>query len=487
MTILHISAECYPAAKAGGLGDVVGALPKYLNNAGVETAVVMPKHRTKWLLNQTFETLMSGTVRIGWNWQPYSIEKCLNDTLGYDLYVVNAPQYFDRSGIYTDASGVGFEDEVQRSLLFQQAVIHWVMGMEEKPKVLHCHDHHTGLLPFMIQYCPEFESLASIRTVFTIHNGQYQGAFSWRDNQLMPLYRGEANGLLDWENTINPMASAIKCAWKFTTVSLGYLEELKANSGGLEWLINNEANKAVGILNGIDAQVWDPATDPMLSYNLVGDEVDTFKDRNREALIKMFNVNPAFPIITFIGRAVGEKGADLLPELYSRYLAMGGGANFLFLGTGDPSVTDALVRLAYQYPNQMGVMVDYNEAVSHKLYAGSDFLIMPSRVEPCGLNQMYSLRYGTVPIVRAIGGLRDTVTDISAPTGGSGIRFDAFSLTAAMTALHRSMRLWWDDKKGFMALRRNIMKIDNSWEYATQQYISLYELNDEESELEVGI
>ena len=487
MTILHISAECYPAAKAGGLGDVVGALPKYLNNAGVETAVIMPKHRTKWLLNQTFEPLMEGTVRIGWNWQPYSIEKCLNDTLGYDLYVVNAPQYFDRSGIYTDASGVGFKDEVQRSLLFQQAVIHWVMGMAEKPKVLHCHDHHTGLLPFMIQFCPEYESLAAIKTVFTIHNGQYQGAFSWRDNQLMPLYRGEANGLLDWENTINPMASAIKCAWKFTTVSLGYLEELKANSGGLEWLINNEASKSAGILNGIDAQVWDPAIDPMLSANLVDDEVDVFKDKNREALIRMFNVTPEFPIITFIGRAVGEKGADLLPLLYESYLEMGGAANFLFLGTGDPSVTDALIRLAMKYPKQMGVMVDYNEAVSHKLYAGSDFLIMPSRVEPCGLNQMYSLRYGTVPIVRAIGGLRDTVTDISAPTGGSGIRFDEFSLTAAMTALHRSMRLWWDDKRGFMALRRNIMKIDNSWEYATQQYINLYELDEEESVLEVGI
>ena len=175
MTILHISAECYPAAKAGGLGDVVGALPKYLNNAGVETAVIMPKHRTKWLANQEFEPLMDGSVRIGWEWQPYAIEKCLNDTLGYDLYVVNAPQYFDRPGIYTDASGIGFKDEDQRSLLFQQAVIHWVMGMEVKPKVLHCHDHHTALLPFMIQYCPEYEELADIPTVFTIHNGQYQG------------------------------------------------------------------------------------------------------------------------------------------------------------------------------------------------------------------------------------------------------------------------------------------------------------------------
>ncbi len=474
MTILHISAECYPAAKAGGLGDVVGALPKYLNNAGVETAVIMPKHRTKWLANQQFEVLLEGTVRIGWQGQPYAIEKCLNTTLGYDLYVVNAPQYYDRSGIYTDVSGVGFEDEVERSLLFQQAVIHWVMGMEKKPKVLHCHDHHTGLLPFMIQYCPEYEVLAGIPTVFTIHNGQYQGAFSWRRTQLLPFYRAEANGLLDWKDEINPMASAIKCAWHFTTVSTGYLEELKGNSGGLEWLINNEAHKASGILNGIDAQVWNPATDPMLAYNLVYDDVDTYKDKNREALIRMFDVNPELPIVTFIGRAVGEKGADILPELYGRYLALGGGANFLFLGTGDPSVTDALARLAYQYPEKMGVMIDYNEKVSHQLYAGSDFLIMPSRVEPCGLNQMYALRYGTVPIVRSTGGLRDTVTDISSPTGGSGIRFDNFIIDDAMNALNRAMRLWWDNKPAFMRLRRSIMQIDNSWEYATGQYIDLY-------------
>jgi starch synthase len=165
----------------------------------------------------------------------------------------------------------------------------------------------------------------------------------------------------------------------------------------------------------------------------------------------------------------------MLPLLYERYLSMGGGANFLFLGTGDPAVTDALALLAMKYPDRMGVMIDYNEAVSHQLYAGSDFLIMPSRVEPCGLNQMYSLRYGTVPIVRSTGGLKDTVIDISSPKGGSGIRFDNFDIDEAMTALHRAMRLWWDNKRGFMALRRSIMQIDNSWEYATGQYIALYE------------
>ena len=474
MKILHISAECYPAAKAGGLGDVVGALPKYLNQTGTETAVIIPKHSTKWLANQQFETLIQGTVRLGWTYQNYSVQKCLNDSLGYTLYVVDAPQYFDRPNIYTDAYGNGFKDEVDRSLTFQQAVLHWVMGMSTKPQVLHCHDHNTGLIPFMVTQCPEYQSLKSISTVFTIHNGEYQGAFPWKLEYLLPYYVVEAKGLLDWQGMINPMASALKCAWRFTTVSPGYLDELKGNSGGLEWLINNEIHKAAGILNGIDAQVWNPATDPMLENRLIGDDIEGYKNANKQALAQRFNVRGDLPIVTFIGRAVGEKGADLLPELFERYLAMGGGATFLFLGSGDPSVTDALVHLARRFPDKMGVEVGYNEALSHLLYAGSDFLIMPSRVEPCGLNQMYSLRYGTVPIVRAIGGLRDTVIDISNHEHGSGVQFGRFHIDDAMNALNRSMRLYWDENDHFKALRRHIMTIDNSWEYSTGRYLDLY-------------
>jgi starch synthase len=474
MKILHISAECYPAAKAGGLGDVVGALPKYLTQAGVETAVIIPKYQTKWLANQSFKELMHGRVRLDMNFVPYTIEECYSSTLGFKLYVVNCPAFFDRSGIYTDESGIGYTDEVERFLLFQQAVIHWVMGMKTPPKVLHCHDHHTGLVPFMIKHCPEYQSISQIPTLFTIHNGEYQGAFSWSRINLLPFFEAAARPLLDWSNTINPMACAIKCCWKFTTVSPGYLEELRNNSGGLEWLMRNEWNKAYGVLNGIDAQVWDPATDPLLKNSLQNNDITAFKAVNKAAICEMFGLRKDYPLIVFIGRIVGEKGADLLPTLIGRYLHNGGGACFAILGTGDPSVSDAFVRMSSHFAGQFGCAIMYNEALSHLLYAGADFLMMPSRVEPCGLNQMYALRYGSVPIVRSVGGLRDTVQDIGSPLGGSGIRFAHFSEADARLALDRAMQLWWDRPEEFRALRERIMTIDNSWENSTAWYLKIY-------------
>jgi starch synthase len=474
MKILHISAECYPAAKAGGLGDVVGALPKYLNQAGMETAVIMPKFRTKWLSAQTFRVLMRGTVRLGWHNAAYSIEECETDALGFKLYVVNCPQYFDRNGIYTEESGWAFHDDTERWLTFQQAVIHWVMGMREKPKVLHCHDHHTGLIPFFLKYCPDYPNLSHIATIFTIHNGMYQGAFSWQLQHLLPFYQAEARGFLDWGNAINPMASAIRCSWRFSTVSPGYLEELRNNSGGMEWVINNEWHKSAGILNGIDAQVWNPATDPMLPNPLKNNDVDAFKAANKMVILEKFALKPDLPIVTFIGRVVGEKGADLLPETIGKYLSMGAATNFIILGTGDPSVTDAFKRMAAHFPDRFGCAIMYDETLSHQLYAGSDFLVMPSRVEPCGLNQMYALRYGTVPIVRSVGGLKDSVEDIGAPSGGAGIRFTHFSADDLTLALHRAMQLYWDRPDEFKKLRQRIMQIDYSWERSTADYIDMY-------------
>jgi starch synthase len=474
MKILHISAECYPAAKAGGLGDVVGALPKYLTQAGVETAVILPKYRTKWLETQSFKELMQGRVRIDMSFIPYSIEECYSSALGFKLYVVNCPQLFDRSGVYTDDNGAGYHDEIERSLVFQQAVIHWVMGLKTKPKVLHCHDHHTGLVPFMIKHCPEYQSISYIPTVFTIHNGEYQGAFSWNKLHLLPYFESAARPLLDWGNAVNPMASAIKCCWKFTTVSPGYLEEMKNNSGGLEWLMHNEWSKASGILNGIDAQVWHPATDPLLEDPLQNHDVAAFKAKNKATICEKFGLRQDVPLIVFIGRIVGEKGADLLPSLIGRFLHEGGAASFAVLGTGDPSVSDAFVRMSAHFGGQFGCAIMYNEALSHLLYAGADFLIMPSRVEPCGLNQMYALRYGSVPIVRSVGGLRDTVQDIGNPLGGSGIRFAHFSEADARLALDRAMQLWWDRPEEFRALRERIMTIDNSWENSTARYLDIY-------------
>ncbi|MFK8104738.1 MAG: glycogen synthase, partial [Saprospiraceae bacterium] len=264
MRVLHISAECYPAAKAGGLGDVVGALPIYLNKAKVDTGVIIPKYHTKWILQQNFQEIYRGHVRMHDELVYYSIEQLQGDQLPFPFYVVNIPGKFDRPGVYLDASGYGYRDETERAICFQQAVLQWVTAMPKRPAILHCHDHHTGLIPFFVKHCPEFKSLANMPTIFTIHNGEYHGAFSWRKMYLLPLFNANARGLLDWADTINPLAAGIKSCWKLTTVSPSYLDELRQKSNGLEWLINHESGKSIGILNGIDANVWNPATDPFL-------------------------------------------------------------------------------------------------------------------------------------------------------------------------------------------------------------------------------
>lgn len=474
MKVLHISAECYPAAKAGGLGDVVGALPKYLNQIGVATGVVIPKYRTRWINETQFTQVYRGAVRLHNQYIPFSVEKEQGRDLGFPLFVVDIPGKYDRPGIYADPGGGSYGDEVERGLCFQQAVLQWIVNSPGKPAILHCHDHHTGLIPFMVKYCPEYNALSRIPTVFTIHNGTYHGAFSWNNLYLMPMFLSEARGLLDWANTINPLAAGIKNSWRVTTVSPNYLEELKRSANGMEWLFYHEQHKSLGILNGIDTQVWDPTSDPFIVKKM-GHSVATFKADNKQALVHHFSINPNLPIITFIGRLVGEKGADLMPDLFSRVLQSGMRVNIVVLGTGERWVMDAFARMRGQFHGRFDAALEYNEGMAHQLYAGSDFLIMPSRVEPCGLNQMYAMRYGTIPLVRSVGGLKDTVPDIGEPDGrGRGIRFDNFSLEDSSMAMYRAVELYFNHHAIFEQTREKIMKIDFSWERAAKQYIEMY-------------
>lgn len=473
MKVLHISAECYPAAKAGGLGDVVGALPKYLNNIDIETAVVIPKYQTKWLNQQNYKTVYQDSARLHHGQVHFAIEEVVSEDLGFQLFVVNIPGKFDRPGIYNDTNGHGYGDSIERTISFQNAVLLWLRQFWEKPEVLHCHDHHTGLIPFMVKYCPEYESLANIPTIFTIHNGAYHGAFSWRNEHLLPYYYASARGMLDWSSTINPLATGIRNAWAVTTVSPSYMEELRVDSNGLESLMNSERHKSVGIINGIDRQVWNPATDKFIYQKLDGD-IAAYKKANKEILTTRFNINPNLPLITFIGRLAREKGADLLPDLIRKFLHYGHQAAFIVLGTGDKRLHGEFEGMRHQLHGHFDAALEYNEMVAHQLYAGSDFLIMPSRVEPCGLNQMYALGYGTVPIVRSIGGLKDTVPDIGEPDHrGRGIRFNNFNLDDAFTACYRATEVY-RNQEYLSGLRERIMQIDFSWERSAQSYAEVY-------------
>ena len=469
MEIIHIAAECYPVAKAGGLGDVVGALPKYQAELGHVVKVVLPMYRTKFLYENQWELVHEGGQHIGPHHFHYSVIKEKTNKLGFDLYLIDINGLLDREKIY------GYDDDTERFLSFQVAVCDWLNKWEHVPDVLHCHDHHTALIPFMVKYCFEFrQRLSGVPTVFTVHNAQYQGWIGWGKYYYLPSFDSWKWGMLDWDNTINPMASAVKCAWKVTTVSHSYLDEMKGAANGLENLFRYEQGKSMGILNGIDTQVWNPQTDSLIVKNYDIDLVEKGKRKNKKELAGQFGLDPDKPLVSFIGRLVGEKAADLLPEAISQSIYQHHGkVNFLVLGSGDPKLEDRLDQMKHHFNGYYNSFIGYSEPLSHQIYAGSDFLLMPSRVEPCGLNQMYALRYGTIPMVRNIGGLKDTVTDMGDPHG-FGIRFDQATVGDITYSVGRAIDLYNNKPDLYSWMRGHMMTIDHSWDSSAQQYIDLY-------------
>jgi len=468
MEIIHVSAECYPVAKAGGLGDVVGALPKYQRQLGHVAKVVMPMYRTKFLYANQWEVVHKGYTHLGSWWFNYTVIKEQTGRLGFDLYLVDIYGLLDREKIY------GYGDDTERFTAFQVAVADWIVAWKHRPDIVHVHDHHTALIPFIFKYCYAYQSLAEVPTVLTIHNAQYQGWMGWDKSTYIPAYDTWKTGMLGWGNAINPLASGIKCAWKVTTVSPTYLEEMRSNANGLEALLEYERGKCSGILNGIDTVVWDPATDGYFEDHYTLDTVEEGKRRNKELLCQRFELDPKKPLITFIGRLVGEKGADLLPQaIEDSFYYTGRRMNFLILGSGFPDVEGRLSAMKGLSRGDYNVYVGYDEALSHLMYAGADFILMPSRVEPCGLNQLYALRYGTIPVVRNTGGLHDTVIDYG-DKDGYGIRFNHVTVGDITHGIWRATELFQQTEK-MKEIRRHIMQLDFSWESSVQQYQQLYE------------
>ncbi len=468
MEIIHISAECYPVAKAGGLGDVVGALPKYQCKAGHIAKVVMPMYRTKFLYENEWTVDFKGNANLGSWFFDFTIIKESTNKLGFDLFLVDINGLLDRQRIY------GYDDDAERFTAFQIAVASWMSSWEHNPDVVHCHDHHTGLLPFMMQYCYDFKKLSSIPTVFTIHNAQYQEWMGWDKSRYIPRWDLWKRGMLEWADAINPLASAIKCATRVTTVSWSYMEELRFNSNGLEKLFEYERGKCIGILNGIDNEVWNPVNDKYLTDHYSVKKVTAGKQKNKESLCVQFSLDPEKPLFVFIGRLVGEKAAEILSDAIktSIYYTQGA-ACFLVLGSGDPDVEWRFTEMIEPYKGNFNAVIGYDETLSHRMYAGADFLLMPSRVEPCGLNQMYAMRYGTVPVVRSTGGLQDTVVDMGDPEG-FGIRFNNASIPDVEYSIGRGISVY-QDTAHMEKMRKWMMEIDHSWESTVDQYTQVYE------------
>lgn len=470
--VLHISSECYPAAKAGGMGDVVGALPIYLPTYAIEASVILPKYKNKWFKNQSFKSIHKGTFLLGERKISYHIERLKKGGLAFPFYCVDLPGLFDRESIYLGPDGHGYADEPARNIAFQISILEWLVHDKTKFHILHSHDHMTGLIPFFIQYGDNYSSLKDIPTVFTIHNGQYRGVFDWKVATMFPNYNADYNGLLDWDGHINSQATAIKCAWAINTVSPTYMNELQKDSDTLTSLMRDEKHKSIGILNGVDTKLWNPETDTYLDVHLNNKNWKKFKTHHKHDLIKKYDLKTRRPLISYIGRLAHQKGVDIIIKAIENLLQKKESINFIILGTGDKALEVQLKKLANKYQRDIAGIIDYDEGLARQIYAASDFLMMPSRFEPCGLNQMYAMRYGTIPIVRSIGGLKDTVPDVLAE--GNGIAFENASASDLQIALIRAKDMY-KSKKTFLKLRNKIVDLDFSWNGSASKYAALYQ------------
>ncbi len=467
MEIIHLSAECYPVAKVGGLGDVVGALPKYQNKAGHYAKVVMPAYNTKFMQQNQWHREHEYDIDFGGYRLHYEVLKEKTNKLGFDLYCILIDGLTNRDNVYSE------HDDTERFLAYQIATLDWISQWRHQPDIIHCHDHHTALVPFMIKHCGRFNRLHKVKTIFTIHNGLYQGWFNWTQRYYLPNFDMRYAGLLDWNGVINPMSSAVRCADAVTTVSWSYMRELMQSSNGLEDLFKSVHQKCFGILNGIDTSVWNPETDTYLNYHYDVSNVHDTKAIHKKELCEMFNINPHNPLIVFIGRLMSEKGADILAEAIEQSIyATQGKVSFLVLGSGATYIEHQLEKLKRNFHSVYNCFIGYNEALSHQLYAGADFILMPSKIEPCGLNQMYAMRYGTIPMVRRTGGLQDTVLDFGEKEG-FGICFDYATVQDVVISTKRALNLY-QNQVFFNEIREKIMKINNSWEKSQERYIEIY-------------
>jgi starch synthase len=434
----------------------------------MDAAVVLPYYDRKFVRENTFDVVFQAATLMGTRRLYFEVLKGRENKLGFELFLIKIPGLLDREEVYM------YPDEREQFIAFQLAFLDWISYSQQSPDIIHCHDHHVGLIPFLLYHSKLYTRLAHTPTVFTIHNGQYHGVLSWDKFNYLPEVDTTKMGLLDWNGMINPLAAAVKCCNKYTTVSPSYLEELSISSNGLEYLFYLERAKGTGIINGIDTEVWNPKTDPMIPVNFTTAKLKEGKKGNKVALCERFELSPDKPLISFIGRLVLEKGADLLVESITRSINEHKGEfNFIVLGAGEYYMEEALGELRALFPGQYNVFIGYDESLAHLVYAGSDFLLMPSRVEPCGLNQLYALRYGTVPMVRSTGGLKDTVIDFG-DEGGYGIRFNNVSVDDVCNAINRALVLY-SNTPHMELLRKRMMALDFSWDRSAKEYITLYE------------
>jgi starch synthase len=480
--IAFIAAEALPYAKAGGLGDVAGALPRALAGRGHRVQLILPMHRVVRTGGHPFVAEQERRIPF----QPAGAAGryrawTLPAADGLRVVAIEIARYFDRPGIYTDpATGKGFPDDGERFLAFGLAALDWLVAQGERIDVLHCNDYHCGVLPLLRdRHWGQQGALVGAATVFSIHNLAYQGLFPLPLLARAGLTPAEVGPGSPWEywGQLNCMKAGILGADLVATVSPRYAQEIAAGpefGHGLEGVLADRLDRLVGILNGIDPEAWSPAQDAWLPQIYTAETVTAGKAANKAALQAEAGLalRPELPLLGIVSRLVHQKGFDLFGAIGDALMALP--LQLLVLGSGTPEIEAIFAALASRYPDKVRLVLAFDEALAHRIEAGADFFLMPSRYEPCGLNQLYSLRYGTLPIVRETGGLADTVSDLDRdPAGGRGFVFEEATPAALLAAIRRALRLY-EQPAALLAVRRRIMGLDFSWERSAGDYLLLY-------------
>ena len=467
--------EAVPYSKTGGLADVVGALPGALAALGHDVRVFLPYYAaTRKSGTKVKETGVTVSVPMrGVPVEALILER--RNGPGARVYFVRNDTYYDRDGLYQGPDG-DYPDNAERFMFFSRAVVAAIQALQLQPDVVHCHDWQTGLVPALARGSSNGTPIIQAATVFTIHNMAFQGQFWHFDMEMtgLPWSTFTPEGI-EFYGKINMLKAGIVYADVINAVSRRYSREIQAEElgSGLDGVLRARRNDVFGILNGVDYEHWNPATDPLIAATYGPDDM-AGKKRCRQDLLAEFGlkVPDKVPVLGMVGRLTDQKGLDILTEELSDIIKLD--TCFVLLGTGAPEYHEQLEKLARRHPGRIGVRLGFDNGLAHKIEAGCDMFLMPSRFEPCGLNQMYSLRYGTVPIVRATGGLDDTIAEFDPlSSAGNGFKFVTYSGRALLACVRKAVRLF-GDKRAWSRLVANGMKCDFSWASSARRYVELY-------------
>ncbi|WP_394120922.1 glycogen synthase GlgA [Planococcus donghaensis] len=472
MKIIMAAAECAPFAKAGGLADVMGALPKELSRLGHEISVIVPKYS---LISEeyTSEFHLQETIEFDFKSQQSIFGVYEYAHSGVKFLFVENDSYFKRDKIY------GQQDDAERYAFFNRAVLEIIQRQEQKPDLIHVHDWHTAMVPFLLKEDDRYASIQAIKTVLTIHNLQFQGKFAkevFLENFEMDE-RHYDDGAVEWNGDFNALKAGISYVDKVTTVSPAYRDEILTDFYGekLNGFLQKKEQDLVGILNGIDTDVYNPAADQAIerqfdAMNLEGKQANKRAIQLKTALPERGDV----PLMTMISRLAGQKGIDVLQQVLPALLEKED-VQFVLLGSGEEQYEQFFHELAAVFPDKVYVHVGFDEAFAHLLYAGADIFLMPSHFEPCGLSQLISMRYGTVPVANKTGGLKDTVMEYDENLKiGNGFLSDFSQDKPFDLALSRCLT-FYQQPEHWEAIKKNGMKGDYSWSRSAAEYAKLYE------------